>query len=97
MVLRQRMSLLNKKKHGFYFSEITDVFDDSHLMDWYDNGHSSMEEDRYICLGRWRDMVILFVAFTERDGIVHLITAREATPKERKAYDENYRRETSGN
>jgi uncharacterized DUF497 family protein len=73
----EEKNLLNKKKHGFYLSEITEVFDDPHLMDWYDGDHSSMEEDRYICLGRWRDMVILFVAFTERDGTVHLITARE--------------------
>jgi uncharacterized DUF497 family protein len=37
---------LNKKKHGFYLSEIVDVFDDPHLIDWFDREHSSMEEER---------------------------------------------------
>jgi uncharacterized DUF497 family protein len=32
---------LNKKKHGFFLSEIVDVFDDPHLIDWYDTVHSS--------------------------------------------------------
>ena len=58
-------NLLNKKKHGFYLSEIVDVFDDPYLIDWYDKDHSSMEEDRYICLGRLADTVIFFVVFTE--------------------------------
>jgi uncharacterized DUF497 family protein len=52
-----------------------------------------MEEERYSCLGCWQDFMVLFVAFTEKDGDIHLITAREATPKERRIYEENYRKE----
>jgi len=85
----------NKQKHGLFLSEITDVFDDPHLVEFYDKAHSTADEDRYICLGRWHDVLILFVIFTERNGDIHLITARKATAKERRTYDENYQRETS--
>ena len=87
----------NRKKHGLFLSEITDVFDDPHLIEFYDKVHSTVEEERYICLGRWQDFMVLYVVFTEKDGDIHLITAREATPKERQIYEENYRKETGGN
>jgi uncharacterized DUF497 family protein len=88
---------LNKKKHGFYLSEIVDVFDDPHLIDWYDREHSSMEEDRYICLGRLHDTVILFVVFTEQGEDIHLITARKAEPIEERLYYAHYEEEARGN
>ena len=74
---------INRKKHGLFFNEIIDVFDDAHLIEFYDEIHSTVEEERYICLGRWQDFMVLFVVFTEKDGDIHLITAREATPKEK--------------
>jgi uncharacterized DUF497 family protein len=85
---------LNYKKHGFYLPEIVDVFDDPHLIEWYDKVHSSMEEDRYICLGRLHDTVILFVVFTERGENIHLITARKAEPIEERLYYAHYEKET---
>ena len=88
---------LNKKKHGFYLSEIVEVFDDPHLIEWYDKEHSSMGEDRYICLGRLQDTVIFFVVFTERDENIHLITARKADPIEERLYYAHHERETRGN
>lgn len=88
---------LNKKNHGIYLSEIMDVFDDPHLIEWYDKGHSSIEEDRYICLGRLHDKVILFVVFTEQDDDIHLITARKAEPIEERLYNAHYKEETRGN
>jgi len=88
---------LNKKKHGFYLSEVVDVFDDPHLIDWYDGEHSSMEEDRYICLGRLQDAVIFFVVFTEKGEDIHLITARKAEPIEERLYYAHYEEETRGN
>ena len=93
----EEKNLLNRKKHGLFFSEITDVFDDPHLIEFYDKDHSTAKEERYICLGRWQSFIILFVVFTEKDGGIHLITARKATPKERKIYEENYRKEIEGN
>ena len=88
---------LNKKKHGLFLSEITQVFDDPHLIEFYDGAHSTVEEERYICLGCWQGFMTLFVAFTEKDGDIHLITAREATTKEKHIYEENYRKEVGRN
>ncbi|MCL1959940.1 MAG: BrnT family toxin [Spirochaetes bacterium] len=88
---------LNKKKHGFYLSEIVDVFDDQHLIEWYDKEHSSKDEDRYICLGRLHDAITLFVVFTEQGDEIHLIMARKAESIEERLYYEYYKKETGGN
>jgi uncharacterized DUF497 family protein len=87
----------NKQKHGLLLSEVTDVFNDPHLIEWYDREHSDPGEDRYICLGSLRGEVILFVVFTEEGDEVHLITARKAEPQEERLYYEHYRKETGGN
>ena len=34
----------NKKKHGFSFDDVLDVFNDPNLVDWADWVHSTMEE-----------------------------------------------------
>ena len=87
---------LNKKKHGFYLSEIVDVFDDLHLLEYYDAIHSSVNEDRYISIGRFHDTVILFVVTVDKpDGDIQIISAREATQKEQEAYYGHYRQRTS--
>jgi uncharacterized DUF497 family protein len=87
---------LNKKKHGFYLSEIVDVFDDVHLIERYDREHSS-DEDRFICLGKLHDTIMLFVVFTEQGGDVHLVSARKAEPIEERLYNAHYEKETRGN
>lgn len=86
---------LNKKKHGFYLSDITDVFDDPYLLEFYDAEHSFFGEDRYITLGCFHDMVILFVVTMDKlDGNTQIITAREATIKEQETYYEQYKKNT---
>ena len=86
----------NKKKHGFYLSDIVDVFDDPNLLEIYDTVHSSLDEDRYINLGRYHDTVILFVVTVDKaDGDTQIISAREATSKEQEAYYEQYRKSTN--
>jgi uncharacterized DUF497 family protein len=88
----------NKKKHGFYLSEIVDVFDDPHLLEFYDAAHSSVDEDRYISLGRFHDTVILFVVTVDKIyGDTQIITARKATPKEQEIYYAHYKEETKRN
>jgi uncharacterized DUF497 family protein len=90
----EEKNLLNKKKHGLYLSEVVNVFDDPHLIDWYDNEHSSMDEERYICLGRLYDTVIFFVVFTEQGEDIHLISARKAEPIEERLYYAHYKKKT---
>lgn len=74
-----------------------DLFDDPHLIDWYDKEHSSMGEDRYICLGRLHDAITLFVVFIEKVEEIHLIMARKAEPIEERLYYEYYEKEARGN
>ena len=94
----EKKNKLNKKNHGFYLSEIVDVFDDPHLMEFYDAAHSSLDEDRYISLGRLHDMVIFFVVTADKDDSnTQIITARKATPKEQEIYNANYEKEIRGN
>jgi uncharacterized DUF497 family protein len=83
----------NKKKHGFYLSEITDVFEDTHSVEFYDDTHSSIGDERFTFIGRFTETVILTVIFENRGEECHLISAREATPNEEKAYNEHYQRE----
>jgi uncharacterized DUF497 family protein len=90
-------NLENKRKHGFYFNEITDVFEDPHLIEWYDQEHSSQNEDRYICMGSLKDAVVLYVVIAPKGGKVQIISARKAEPPEERTYYEHYRQETERN
>lgn len=40
----------NRKKHGIWFEEAQQIFDDSNAIEFFDSNHSS-EEDRFIMLG----------------------------------------------
>ena len=89
---------LNRKKHGLYLSEVVDVFNDPHLLEFYDTAHSSLDEDRYITIGRLQDTVILFVVTTDKnDNNTQIITARKATPREKETYNAHYEKEARGN
>jgi uncharacterized DUF497 family protein len=90
----EEKNLLNKKKHGLYLSEVVDVFDDPHLLEFYDTAHSSLDEARYISLGCLHDTVILFVVTADKvDNNTQIITARKATPKEKEMYNAHFEKE----
>ena len=78
----------NLSKHGIAFSEAETVFDDHLYVDFYDPDHSD-DELRYITVGHSKKGRILIVSYTERENTIRLISAREVTKKERKAYEEN--------
>ncbi len=77
----------NTSKHGVSFEEAQTVFTDPLYLDFYDPDHSD-EEERYIIVGQSDQQRLLVVSYTERDQKVRLISAREATRKEREAYEE---------
>ena len=64
------------------------MFDDQLYVDFYDPEHS-INEPRYIIIGTSRLGRLLIVSYTERGDAIRLISARELTPSERKAYEEN--------
>jgi uncharacterized protein len=77
----------NLEKHGVSFEEAQTVFDDPLYVDFYDPDHSSGEH-RYIIIGLSKQGRLLLVSYTERGGTTRLISSREVTPAERKAYEE---------
>lgn len=77
----------NRKKHGVSFSEAADLFRSGiDFLEIYDEEHSS-EEDRFIAVGSINRGVIL-VVYTEQDeGVLWIISARMATPTERRRFE----------
>ncbi len=69
------------------FDEAKTVFDDPLYVDFYDPDHS-YDEHRYLIVGKSRQGRLLIVSYTERGDAVRLISAREVTSAERKAYEE---------
>ena len=83
----ENKAAVNLKKHGVSFDEAKTVFDDPLYIDFYDPDHSEGEY-RYIMIGMSMQNRLLLVAYTERGDAVRLISAREATRAERKAYEQ---------
>ncbi len=77
----------NVSKHGVSFDEAATVFDDPLYLDFFDPDHS-YSEHRYIIIGASSNNRLLIVSYIERGERVRLISAREATPRERKDYEE---------
>ncbi len=77
----------NLEKHGVSFEEAKSAFDDPLYVDFYDPDHS-YDEHRYIIIGESRQGHLLMVSYTEKGDAIRLISSREVTPAERKAYEE---------
>lgn len=80
-------AMTNLSKHGVSFEEAKTVFDDPLYVDFYDPDHS-LGEHRFILLGESAQGRLLFVSYMERNNGIRLISAREATLSERKAYEQ---------
>ncbi len=78
----------NQKKHRVTFEEAATVFADPLAVIFDDDAHSQ-EEQREIIVGHSADSRLLLVSFTERAGVVRIISARRATKREREDYEEN--------
>ena len=78
----------NLEKHGISFPDAATVFDDPLYVDFYDPDHSSNEQ-RYLVIGMSREGHLVIVSYTERNDVIRLISAREVTSAERKAYEED--------
>lgn len=76
----------NTGKHGVAFTEAVTVFGDPFEITIADPGHSD-DEFRFLSLGVSAKNRLLVVAYTEREGRLRIISAREATKQERKQYE----------
>lgn len=77
----------NLENHEVSFEEAATVFDDPLYIDFYDPDHS-IEEHRYLIMGQSTAGRLLIVAYIDRDDVIRLISAREMTSSERRAYEE---------
>ena len=73
--------------HKVSFEEAKTVFDDPLYVDFYDPDHS-YDGHRYLIVGESQQGRLLIVSYTQRGNTARLISAREVTPAERKAYEE---------
>ena len=77
----------NLAKHGVRFEEAATVFGDPLSVTIFDPAHSQAE-DRFIILGRSHLDKLLVVVHTERGDNIRIISARHASRRERKQYEE---------
>lgn len=76
----------NTDKHGVTFEEAATVFVDPLSITIPDPGHS-FEEERFITMGLGAVGRLLVVIHTEHEETQRIITAREATTRERRIYE----------
>lgn len=77
----------NLKKHKVSFDEAATVFSDPLSITTRDPDHS-VDEQRYLDIGRSDKGRVLVVAYTERGASIRIISCRKATPRERRRYEE---------
>lgn len=72
----------NREKHGVSFLEASTVFLDPLQVTVLDERHS-IGEFRFRTIGTTTTNRLVIVAHTDREDRIRIITAREATPRER--------------
>jgi len=77
----------NLRKHGVSFEEAATIFGDELSLTIPDPVHST-EEERWVTVGRSRHDRTVVVVHTERREAIRIISARAATARERKSYEE---------
>lgn len=77
----------NLEDHKIAFEDAKLLFDDPNHLDDLDD-RLDYGEDRYYSIGMVNG-VVLFVAYTWRGDVCRIISAREATRKERRKYAQN--------
>ena len=77
---------INEAKHQVMFAEAETVFGDFLASTKPDFDHSD-GEDRYLTVGTSARNRLLVVSYTERGDKIRLISARQATPQERRGYE----------
>ena len=75
----------NLSKHGIDFADAVSVFSDSLAITLTDE---RFEEERFITIGIDAFGRVLIVVYTWRGNEIRLISARKATSRERKQYEE---------
>jgi uncharacterized DUF497 family protein len=78
----------NERKHGVSFGEAASAFGDPLSLTIRDP-HHSLGEPRFVLMGESELGRLLVVVHTERAEVIRIISARLATRRERRAYEED--------
>jgi uncharacterized DUF497 family protein len=77
----------NLQAHGVSFDLAKTVFKDPFAVERLDD-REDYGEERFVLIGMAEGNVVLFVAYTEREGPMRIISARRATQNEQDDYFE---------
>lgn len=83
-----RKATANLKKHGVDFREAATIFGDPLSVTFPDVDHSESEQ-RFLTIGESVRRRVLVVAHAEEGDTIRIISAREATGREQRFYEEN--------
>jgi hypothetical protein len=85
----ERKAAGNRRKHGVSFAEAITAFDDPFALVAPDVRHSTASEQRAWLIGA-ADTEVLVVVYTIRNAgeVLRIISARRASRKERRRYEE---------
>ena len=75
----------NWRRHGVSFELATSIFKDPFAIERLDD-RLDYGEPRFVVLGMAEGQVLLFVAYTEREDRIRIISARRATQHEEEDY-----------
>jgi uncharacterized protein len=79
----------NRIKHGVWFEEARTVFDDPLAWLFDDAEHSKLEERFFLPgMSSVGNMLVVVHCYREEAGAIRIISARKATRKEAKFYEE---------
>ena len=76
----------NFQKHEMRFTEGCRIFD-GHILTAESNKNSNMEENRFVSIGVLNEQTAAVVVWTDRSGLIRVISVRKANRKERERYN----------
>ena len=85
----EKKNRTNIRDHGIRFEDAQRIFDGPVLTEI--DERYNYDEIREISLGLLEGVVVLMVVHTDRNNITRLISARKATPRERRRYEKAIR------
>ena len=80
-----RRAAVNRRQHGIDLADAAAVFEDERALTLEDE-ISAVDEQRILTLGRDALSRVIVVAYAWRGARVRLLSARAATPSERRQY-----------
>lgn len=82
-------AITNLQKHGVSFAEAATIFGDPLSTTFPDSDHS-INESRFITIGLSSGGKIIILSHTDRGNRIRIISARKATGREQRFYEEGY-------